>query len=90
MRSSTKMLRAGVSALVLTGFVVPPEFAAAQGKDAALNACQAERTPLVELDKQYKDLKRSKLGAAVGEGLKKGAGVIASGISAHINAMPST
>jgi hypothetical protein len=75
---AARALRVGVSATVLAGFLVQPTLAAS--KDPVLDACQAERAPLVEQDKSYKELKRSKLGAAVGEGIKKGATVIAAGV----------
>jgi hypothetical protein len=45
-----------------------------------LNGCQTERAPLVQLDKEYGDLKRSKTSAAIGEGLKTGAMVLAKGV----------
>ena len=71
-------LRVGVSAAVLVSLMVQP--ALAQKTGDPLNVCQTERAPLVELDKDYKELKRSKMGAAVGEGLKQGAGVVARGV----------
>ncbi|MBL8556277.1 MAG: hypothetical protein JNL41_18525 [Phenylobacterium sp.] len=53
----------------------------AQGKnDSVLNACGTERANLVKLDKDYKDLKRSKMANAVGEGIKQGAMVLAKGV----------
>jgi hypothetical protein len=77
-----RRLRAGVSLIALAGLVLQPSLADAQGRggDPALNACAAERAPLVQLDKDYEQLKRSKMGAAVGEGIKRGAAVIASGV----------
>jgi hypothetical protein len=51
------------------------------GKDPILNACAAQREPLQKLDKEYTDLKKSKMSAAIGEGLKTGAMVLAKGVA---------
>jgi len=81
---ASRGLRAGLSAALAASLAWQPAMAidlpGRGGGDAALNACATERAPLVQLDKQYKDMKRSKLGAAIGEGLKKGAAVIATGV----------
>jgi len=69
-----------VSAIALLSLNVQPAWAQKGGKDAVLNACEAQRAPLVKLDKDYDDLKRSKMGAAIGEGLKSGAMVLAKGV----------
>jgi hypothetical protein len=43
------------------------------GRGGAVDPCAAERAPILERQKQYEAVKRSKLGAALGAGLKKGA-----------------
>jgi len=69
-----------VSAIALLSLNVQPAWAQKGGKDAVLNACEAQRAPLLKLDKEYDDLKRSKMSAAIGEGLKSGAMVLAKGV----------
>ncbi|MCW5760626.1 MAG: SH3 domain-containing protein [Phenylobacterium sp.] len=72
-------LRLSVSAVALLSMSVQPVLA--QGRnDSVLNACGTERAGLVKLDKDYKDLKRSKMANAVGEGVKQGAMVLAKGV----------
>ncbi|MBL8771993.1 MAG: hypothetical protein JNK30_11485 [Phenylobacterium sp.] len=73
-----RAFRLSVSAAALLSMSVQPVLA--QGKDGVLNACGTERAGLVKLDKEYKDLKRSKMASAVGEGLKQGAVVLAKGV----------
>lgn len=70
-----------VGAVALLSLNVQPVMAQGRGRDAALSACAAERAPLVKLDKEYDDLKRSKMSAAIGEGLKTGAIVLAKGVA---------
>ncbi|MFZ5719836.1 MAG: hypothetical protein ACOY5Y_10285 [Pseudomonadota bacterium] len=77
---TSRRCRMVVSAIALLSLNVQPVMAQGRGRDAALNACAAEREPLVKLDKEYDDLKRSKLSAAIGEGLKTGAVVLAKGV----------
>ena len=69
-----------VSAIALLSLNVQPAWAQKGGKDAVLNACETQRAPLLKLDKEYDDLKRSKMSAAIGEGLKSGAMVLAKGV----------
>ncbi|WP_293904360.1 SH3 domain-containing protein [Phenylobacterium sp.] len=79
---ASRRFRMAVSAIALLSLNAQP--AAAQfgnkGGEAALNACATERAPLVRLDTDYKELKRSKMGAAIGQGLKQGAMVLAKGV----------
>lgn len=76
----SRRFRATVSAIALLSLNVQPAWAQNKGgKDAVLNACEAQRAPLVKLDKEYDDLKKSKMSAAIGEGLKTGAMVLAKG-----------
>lgn len=76
----SRRFRITVSAIALLGLNVQPLWAQSKGgKDAILNACEAQRAPLVKLDKEYDDLKKSKMSAAIGEGLKTGAMVLAKG-----------
>jgi hypothetical protein len=71
-----------VSAVALLSLTVQPVMAQGKGgKDAILNACAAQREPLQKLDKEYADLKKSKMSAAIGEGLKSGAMVLAKGVA---------
>src|SRR3990167_7486014 len=78
---NSRRFRATVSAIALLGLNVQPVWAQGKGgKDAILNACDAQRAPLVKLDKEYDDLKKSKMSAAIGEGLKTGAMVLAKGV----------
>jgi hypothetical protein len=72
--------RTTVSVLALLSLNVQPAWAQSRGKDAVLNACEAQRAPLVKLDKEYDDLKKSKMSQAIGEGLKTGAMVLAKGV----------
>lgn len=66
-----------VSAIALMSLSVQPVMAQSNGgKDAVLNACATERAPLQKLDKEYTDLRKSKMSAAIGEGLKTGAMVL--------------
>lgn len=77
----SRRFRATVSAIALVGLTVQPVWAQGKGgKDAILNACSAQREPIVKLDKEYDDLKKSKMSAAIGEGLKTGAMVLAKGV----------
>jgi len=77
-----RTLRAAVSAVALLSLTVQPVMAQGKaGKDAVLNACAAQREPLQKLDKEYSDLKKSKMSAAIGEGLKTGAMVLAKGVA---------
>jgi hypothetical protein len=77
----SRQFRATVSAIALLGLNVQPLWAQSKGgKDAILNACETQRAPLVQLDKEYDDLKKSKMSAAIGEGLKTGAMVLAKGV----------
>jgi len=78
---NSRRFRATVSAIALLGLNVQPVWAQSKGgKDAILNACETQRAPLVKLDKEYDDLKKSKMSAAIGEGLKTGAMVLAKGV----------
>src|SRR5687767_4031869 len=78
---NSRRFRATVSAIALLSLNVQPVWAQGKsGKDAILNACETQRAPLVKLDKEYDDLKKSKMGAAIGEGLKTGAMVLAKGV----------
>lgn len=77
----SRNFRVTVSAIALLGLNVQPLWAQSKGgKDAILNACETQRAPLVKLDKEYDDLKKSKMSAAIGEGLKTGAMVLAKGV----------
>jgi len=77
---ASRRLRVAVSAIALLSLTVQPAVAQkAKGGDV-LNACATQRAPLVKLDTDYKELKRSKMGAAIGEGLKQGAMVMAKGV----------
>lgn len=79
---NARRLRMAVSAVALLSLTVQPVMAQGKGgKDAVLNACAAERAPLQKLDKEYDDLKKSKMSAAIGEGLKTGAMVLAKGVT---------
>jgi len=74
---NARRLRMAVSAVALLSLTVQPVMAQGKGgKDAILNACAAQREPLQKLDKEYTDLKKSKMSAAIGEGLKSGAMVL--------------
>lgn len=77
---NSRRFRVTVSAIALLGLTVQPVWAQRGGKDPILNACEAQRAPLVKLDKEYDDLKKSKMSAAIGEGLKTGAMVLAKGV----------
>lgn len=80
---ASRRLRAAVSVLALLSLTAQPALAQFGGggkNDPTRNACQTERAPLVKLDTEYKELKRSKMSAAIGEGLKQGATVIAKGV----------
>ncbi|HEX7944405.1 MAG TPA: hypothetical protein VF495_07055, partial [Phenylobacterium sp.] len=77
---ASRRLRVAVSAIALLSLTVQPAVAQKGGKDEVLNACATQRAPLVKLDTDYKELKRSKMGAAIGEGLKQGAMVMAKGV----------
>jgi len=77
---ASRRLRVAVSAIALMSLTTQqPVFAQGKGSDA-LNVCQTERTPLIKLDNDYKELKRSKMSAAIGQGLKQGATVLAKGV----------
>jgi hypothetical protein len=69
-----RRFRLTVSVIALLSMAAQPIRAA--DKDAALNACSTERAPLVKLDNDYKELKRSKMSQAIGQGLKTGAVVL--------------
>ncbi len=74
---NARRLRMAVSAIALMSLSVQPVMAQSNGgKDAVLNACATERAPLQKLDKEYTDLRKSKMSAAIGEGLKTGAMVL--------------
>jgi hypothetical protein len=74
---NARRLRMAVSAIALLSLTVQPVMAQGKaGKDAVLNACAPQREPLQKLDKEYTDLKKSKMSAAIGEGLKSGAMVL--------------
>ena len=75
-----RRLRLAVSAAVLVSLNLNPVMAQSQGKDAVLNACSTQREGLIKLDREYDELKRSKTSAALGEGLKQGAAVLAKGV----------
>lgn len=75
-----RRVRMAVSAAALLSLNVHPVMAQNKGKDAVLNACATEREGLVKLDREYAELKRSKTSAAIGEGLKQGAAVLAKGV----------
>lgn len=79
---NSRRFRMAVSAIALLSLTVQPVMAQGKGgKDAILNACAPQREPLQKLDKEYADLKKSKMGAAIGEGLKSGAMVLAKGVA---------
>ena len=84
----SRRLRITVSAIALLSLNVQPVLAQGRGGDATFNACATERAPLVKLDTDYKELKRSKMGAAIGEGLKQGATVLAKGVMSGGIPMP--
>jgi hypothetical protein len=78
---NSRRFRMVVSAIALLSLTVQPAMAQGKGgKDPILNACADQREPLQKLDKEYADLKRSKMSAAIGEGLKSGAMVLAKGV----------
>lgn len=79
-RLGGRRVRMSVSAAVLLSLNVQPMAAYSKGRDDTLNACSTEREGLIKLDKEYDDLKRSKVSAAIGEGLKQGATVLAKGV----------
>jgi hypothetical protein len=81
-----RRLRVAVSVLALMSVTAKPVLA--QKKDA--DACAAERAPLVKLDKEYDDLKRSKMSKAIGEGLKSGAMVLAKGVASGNIGLPGS
>ena len=75
-----RRFRLAVSAVALLSLNVQPAMAQSKGKDAALNVCATEREGLIKLDKEYDALKKSKTSAALGQGLKQGAAVLAKGL----------
>lgn len=75
-----RRLRLMVSAVALISLNVQPVLAQSKGKDTVLNACATEREGLIKLDHEYGELKRSKTSAALGQGLKQGAAVLAKGV----------
>lgn len=76
-----RRLRATVSVAAILAFTLQPMIAEGKSsRDEALNVCSTERAPLVKLDDDYREMKRSKMASAIGEGLKKGAAVIATGV----------
>ncbi len=75
-----RRFRLMVSAVALISLNVQPVLAQSKGKDAVLNACATERDGLIKLDREYGELKRSKTGAALSQGLKQGAAVLAKGV----------
>ena len=75
-----RRVRMAVSVAALMSLNVQPVLAQGKGRDAVLNACATERDGLIRLDKEYDDLKRSKMSAAIGEGFKQGATVLAKGV----------
>ncbi|ODT85136.1 hypothetical protein [Phenylobacterium sp. SCN 70-31] len=76
----SRRFRLAVSVVALLSMNAQPSWAQRGGRDTVLNACDTQRAPLVRLDKEYDDLKRSKMSAAIGEGLKTGAMVLAKGV----------
>jgi len=79
-----RLLRSAVLALALAAVVAGQMQGSAvavglTGGSASpeLNACAAERAPILEREKQYEAVRRSRLGAALGAGLKKGAAYFA-------------
>lgn len=76
---TSRRCRTVVSVVALLSLNVQPVMAQGRGRDAVLDACAAERAPIVKLDRQYDELKRSKMSAAIAEGLKTGAVVLAKG-----------
>lgn len=79
---NARRLRMAVSAIAVMSLTVQPVMAQNKGgKDAVLNACAAERAPLQKLDQEYADLKKSKLSAAIGEGLKTGVMVLGKAVA---------
>ena len=87
---ASRRLRVAVSAVALLSLNVQPAAAQFGGKGGsdALNVCANERAPLVKLETDYKELKRSKMSAALGEGLKQGAGVLVKGVMSGGIPMP--
>src|SRR4051812_43053385 len=87
---ASRRLRVAVSAIALLSLNVQPAVAqlGRGGSNDALNVCATERAPLVKLETDYKELKRSKMSAAVGEGLKQGATVLAKGVMSGGIPMP--
>ncbi len=75
-----RRFRLMVSAVAVISLNVQPVMAQSKSKDAILNACATEREGLIKLDREYGELKRSKTGAALGQGLKQGAAVLAKGM----------
>lgn len=75
-----RRFRLMVSAVALISLNVQPVLAQSKGKDAVLNACASEREGLIKLNREYEELKRSKTSAALGQGLKQGAAVLAKGV----------
>ena len=63
--------------------VTLPNFASADSK-AVLAVCAAERSPLLARQKEYADLRRARLGAAISEGAKAGLTVFATGMLAGL------
>jgi hypothetical protein len=73
---------------VLFGQMQAPAFAGfGGGGDKAADACAAERAPILERQKQYEAVKRSRLSKAIGAGLQKGAMFFAGQMMNHY--MPS-
>ena len=87
---SSRRLRVTVSVIALLSLNVQPAAAQFGGKGGsdALNVCATERAPLIKLETDYKELKRSKLTAALGEGLRQGAGVLVKGVMSGGIPMP--
>jgi hypothetical protein len=79
------VMRKGALAFALFAVVVGPLGSVATaldlpgrgGDSAEVNACAAERAPIVEREKQYEAVRRSHIAAAVGEGVKQGAAFLA-------------
>jgi hypothetical protein len=89
--TSLRSLSGWAAGLAVTGMVVTPALAIDTpfGKDAkgAIGVCAAERAPLVARQKEFSDLKRARLGAAVAEGAKAGAGVLIGGMMGGMGGM---
>jgi len=75
MRQAAVLLALG--AMVAGDLRAEPFRAAGGGRGGDSDVCAAERAPILERQRQYQALKRSRVAKAAGEGLKKGAGFFA-------------